>query len=540
MASNSHFAKTPNINIPRSKFNMCWDHATSWKHGELIPIACFDILPGDTMNLSIASLIRMSTPIVPIMGNIDTYIHAFFVPMRLVWENTAKFFGENDSTAGPQTTVYSIPTYDIGDGGLTKYSVGHYLGKPLIDSEISQEVSCLKERAYCLIWNEWYRAQQLQNPVIINLGGKFDGSYGAIGAKDGHAILSDFAPFNVCKKFDYFTAATISPQYGEAVSLPLGSYAPIVLQNNSNVNINSVAYSGLSFTNAETAATGGKTAKVGTQISGKGVTPANIPLLADLSEATAAKINDIRYAFQVQKYLERSNFGSRFFEMLAVHYGVTSPDSRLQRPEYLGGTKFGININQVLSTADAQAGSTTKLGQTGAVSVTGNKSHLFNKGFVEPGFVMILMSQKHDRSYSQGILREDLKTNRFEIYSPEFANLGDQEIKIEELYAEVNDGSVFGYQEHWAEYRYRPSQVSGDLDPNSVNPLDFWTLADKYTNRPVLGPSFIEEDRNALSRCLVTGSNGPDYIGDFYFDCVAIREMPTYSIPGLVDHFGVM
>lgn len=529
MANNSHFAKTPNITIPRSKFSMNWDHATSWKHGELVPIACYDILPGDTMNMTLSSLIRMSTPIVPIMGNIDTYIHAFFVPMRLVWDHTAEFFGENKETAGPQEDVYEIPSYDAGDGLVTVGSLAHYLGKPVTSSDNGVYVSALKERAYFLIWNEWYRAQQIQDPYIINTGD--DGSNG-IATRRGTTAYPNSALEKVCKKFDYFTAATISPQYGNAVELPLGTFAPVVAYPN---NAGMVA-SGTPTLNAASSSRANPKPLTFTSNS------SNVQgtLQVDLSAATAAKINDIRYAFQVQKYLERSNFGSRFFEMLAVHYGVTSPDSRLQRPEYLGGTKFAININQVLSTADAAAGTTTKLGQTGAVSVTGNKSHLFNKGFVEPGFVMILMSQKHDRSYSQGYLREDLKKNRFEIYSPEFANLGDQEVKTIELYNGASADSIFGYQEHWAEYRYRPSQTSGLLDPSVTGSLNYWTLAEKFTSVPSLSDTFIRENRDDLTRCLVTGANGPDYIGDFYFDCTAIREMPTYSIPGLVDHFGVM
>lgn len=556
--SNAHFARTPNISIPRTKMKQSFTHKTSFQFGKLIPIDAFEVLPGDTFKLKLSSLIRMSTPIAPIMDNIECSIHAFFVPMRLIWEHAEEFYGANKTSAGYQQTNYTIPSVllDLNDSGVDGpevMSVCDYLGKPLAlasDTAEVTSVSILKERAYALIWNEWYLAEQVMNPIIINKGDR-DGttdyfSDGAIGSRNGTDWLptSKSGVLPVCKKFDYFTAATIAPQYGEAVLLPLGAEAPIKFdpahEGEDYITVlddgDWVGFDGsLSTVYGE----GGRLLDSSDQ-------PVAIDnskhLYADLSQATAATVNDIRYAFQVQKYLERSNFGSnRFFEILANHYGVTSPDARLQRPEYLGGHKFLINVNQVLSTAGQETGSTTKLGATGAVSVTGDIVSLFTKGFVEPGYVMILLDTKQDHTYSQGVLREDSRQTRFEFYSPEFANLGDQEIKNKEIFAgtEEDDG-VFGYQEHWAEYRYRPDRVSGLLNPNASESLDFWTLADKFATLPRLNEQFITENRSNIARALATGETGPDFIADFYFDYTAVRPMPAYTIPGLIDHFGAM
>ena len=246
------------------------------------------------------------------------------------------------------------------------------------------------------------------------------------------------------------------------------------------------------------------------------------------------------YAFQLQKYLERANYGSRFFEVLAVHYGVTSPDARLQRPEYLGGYHFRINVDQVLNATGKTDTDQTQLGQKGAVSVTADRHFGFEKAFTEPGYIYILAYTKQDRSYSDMVLREDIKTNRFEFYSPEFANIGDQEVLRFELSGKATTDDVFGYQEAWAEYRFRPNRVSGDLNPGITGSQPYWTLADDYATVPQLGSYWITEDRTNVARALATGSNGPDFLCDWYYEDYAARLMPVYSIPGLIDHVGSM
>lgn len=538
------FSMAPNISVPRSLFKMPFNHSTSFDHGKLVPIDCFEILPGDEFKCNFSALIRMSTPIAPIMSNIKAHVHVFFVPMRLVWDHTKEFYGENKTSAGYQTYSYSIPQA-VYNAHTDPKAVSAYLGKPITSVNAGVNVSVLKERGYFLIWNEYYRAQQLQNPVLISTGDT--GTIGTI--TQGHGLVEGtgsnitigFGTYcmNVCKEFDYFTACTTAPQYGSAVSLPLGTTAPVIGVLNSGSASASTSYS------IQYQYNGSSAGAVLGNVTGRdssGTTRGQ--LFADLSNATAASINSIRYAFQVQKWLERANFGSRFFEMLNLHYGVTSPDARLQRPEYLGGTEFYINVDQVVATANGidDLNISSSLGQTGAVSVTGIKNkNLFNKAFVEPGYVYVLISTTQERLYSQGVLREDTRSDRFDFYFPEFANLGDQVVKNKEIYLNSsNNEGEFGYQEHWAEYRYRSNRVSGVLNPNVNGSLGFWTLAEKYNSLPTLSNSFIMENRDNLVRALVSGSDGPDYIADFHFDYTAIREMPLYTIPGLVDHFGTM
>lgn len=538
-----HFSSMPNISIPRSRWKVPFSHPFTMNHGQLIPVDCFEVVPGDGFAGRYSLVIRMSTPIAPIMGNIKAKLVAFYVPMRLLWEHTEEFYGANKTSAGYQQTTYKIPATSIFRAGIPVGSVSHHLGKPICSYNAGSNygvASVLKERAYWFIWSEWYRAQQLQDPFIMNKGDfVVNVSSGQpIGTISGQIRNFASMPAQVCKQFDYFTACTLSPQYGAAVSLPLGSYAPVI-------GINASGNIAHGFTGSDVSTTGSVPAigVAGQFISHDSTSGAAIKFDVDLSQATAATINSIRYAFQLQKYLERSNYGSRFFEMLNAHYGVTSPDARLQRPEYLGGFEFPIVVQQVLSTAGYQAGTSTEVGQPGATSVTAVKRHLFTKDFVEPGYLMVMLSTTIDgRAYTQGLMREDFLLDRFEHYSPEFANLGDQAILNKEIYlaGDDNDDKVFGYNEHWAELRYRKNYASGLLDPAASGSLNYWTLADNYQSRPSLCASWIVESRDEITRCLVTGSTGPDYICDMYAEYTATREMPVYTIPGLVDHFGVM
>lgn len=580
MAS-SHFSVMPNINIGRTRWNMTYDRPTTFQHGRLIPLDAIPVLPGDTFKLTLSSLIRMSTPIAPIMDNIRANIYAFFVPMRLVWEHTKEFFGENTTTAGPQLTSYYIPRMNYGTA-LTKAadvgSIAHYLGKPYIPSakyftSEPPKVSVLKERGYLRCFNEWFRAEQFQDPILVSMADTGDISSSSFTFYDN--TTTNFADWTgkvlpVCKQFDYFTSATLSPQYGPSVEVPLGDYAPLgLLYDNDDY---AVAYQPYEFDKdnkiwyddelnghivfgrdgsqgnlhiepdgsshyANLGYVGNTTAQVDF-VSGLGF---KTNIVANLTNATAASINTLRAAFAAQRFLERSNFGTRYNEYLKAHFGVNPPTGLLQMTELIGEHHFNINIQQVLSTADASDSSTTKLGQPGANSTTGDKCVLFKKGFVEHGFVFIMLSTTHDRHYTQGFLREDLKADMLEIYHPEFATLGDQSIKSLEIYANkdmANVDGVFGYQEHWAEYRYRPSRATGLLDPNVPNSLSYWTLTDTFSTEPDLGSKFLQEDRSALSRALVTGVNGPDFVGDFYFDFDVVRPMPLYSMSGRIDHVG--
>lgn len=597
-------SKMPNVSIPRTRFKMPFNHATSIYHGDFVPIDCMEIIPGDEMSLKLSDLIRMSNPIVPIFGNIKMKIAAFFVPWRLIWKDTEKFYGDpsNHNTVQSITPVnptsvrfpyYAAPAYSLmGTSGFAdKYarSVTNYMGKPIIrqDSFITAgtvgqdgvkagalpEIGCLKEAAYYCVWNEYIRPSGLIEPCILNIQSGGNASLG--NDYNNVSLLYGSEVLKVTKDPDYFTACTLAPQFGDSMTLPLGSFenadlavnfvrggtGSFILPNNAVASSGLYNVSGSSLNLAP----GDRAPINNMEYNGTNYVGKYVVSTAGLQLGT---INELRYAIQVQKYLERSNYGSRYFEILNAHYGVTSPDGRLQRPDYLGKASFYINVNQVLSTAGAAADASSKLGQPGAVSVTGHSDHLFTAAFTEPGYLLICAWTRFDRSYMSGILREDLKKYRFDFYSPEFANLGDQAVKELELrtydgynpnsdeYRFVDGDKVFGYQEHWAEYRYRKDRISGilnsDIAQHGGSVLDMWTLGENFNNygsdgagNPLTdflaqGVDFLMEDRQALARALVTGDNGPDYLCDFYFEYIVTRELPLVTIPGLMDHFGVL
>ena len=593
MAGNqAFFANKPNINIGRTRWNMTFDHPTAWQHGKVIPIACIPMLPGDSINMcKVSSLIRMNQPIVPIMDNIRASLYAVWIPQRLVHKNCKKFYGENEETAGPQLTNYKIPSMGFGTRACEAGSISNYLHKPIVkvgtEWTDALEVSVLKERCYYLAWNNLFRAQQFTAPVSINLNdysgnevGNYD--FGICNKVSGHTYTQNFfgdyvgqwnsKPLPCGKQFDYFTSATLQPQYGPTIDIPLGDYAPLgVLYDEDgtalsytpkaydsnikewiNAKGNSVyfGYSGASVDPAEFAFLGNNdhTGQLEVHYADESIFPGDgfpddefkTNLIVDLSNATAASINTLRAAFAAQRFYERSIYGSRYYEYLQVHYSVNPPLGLLDYPELLGEHHWNINIQQVLSTAGAADDDSTKLGQPGANSTTGDSARLFKKSFVEHGFLMILLTTTHDRHYTQGFLREDLKREMLEIYHPEFATLGDQAIYRNEIFAKDGQSNdvTFGYQEHWAEYRYRPSRATSVLDPQSSSGMSMWTLTESLAD-PQLGNNFIYETREALASSLVTGVESPfDYIGDFYFDIDIIRPMPLYSVPGRIDHVG--
>lgn len=561
---NVHFSSMPNISISRSRIPLKQSLKGSFNFGKLVPLDALPVYPGDDFAKIIAKgVIRMSQPIVPIMDDIECNLYAFFVPYRLLWNNFEDWYttGNYNKKQGDPIQLGTNPPYDrvpnisLFTTGNTSGSIANYFGKPVVNQDSTKTaygiVNVFKERAYFTIWSDWFIPRQLVTsvPDKSSTGGTL-GQY-VIGTSTTQVFPSS-ALLPVCKSFDYFTAATLSPQYSSgAVTIPLGTTAPVVAGNSIHSmgnyikfnNINSASGSYPLFSTMSSSGTGPTYLKVGTSPT-SGVTTnfvQNTNLEVDLSQASAATINALREAFAVQKYCERSNYGNRFFEAIVAHFGVTSPDARLQRSEYFGHAKFLINVDQVVSTAGYAVGASQQVGAPGAISITGFKHSLGSKGFVEPGLVVMLMSTRQvHHTYSQGIMREDSKLTKFEWFSPEFANLGDQATLSKELYlgGNSNDEDVFGYQEHWAEDRYRPARVCGLLDPNVTGSLDYWTLADKFSARPNLNANFIFENRDNLSRCLTTASTGPDFIYDIEIDYVADRPMPVYTIPGLIDHFG--
>lgn len=534
MANQKNFAITPSVSISRSKFRRPSQHKTSFNLGSIVPIYLdSDILPGDTVSLDLASLIRMSTPIFPLMDNIFIDYYAFFVPNRLVWDDWKKFMGENTTSYGAVSEP-TFPTINIGSLGtpVSLGSLGDYFGLPTISNINNMLVSALPGRAYYLIYNEWFRDQNLIPPFVIN---KTSNSLLYSGDSGYNSVLCKAA-----KESDYFTRALPYAQKGAPVSLPLGSKAPIIANGVTMTDLGGQlrvdGYSGFNLLGTSTAA--GQVELMSGTGTGTGHYITKTNLVADLSTATAATINQLRFAFQYQKFLEKDAlYGSRYWEILKGHFGITAPDASLQRPELLGHFRQHINIDQVLQTTGAAPDDTSTLGSPGANSVSGKSEHLISKSFVEHGILMILAVARHDQTYGQGINRMWSRTRRTDFYFPVFANLGAQEIKRREIYADDSGAnSVFGYQEAWAEYRYKPSLVTGLLNPSVPNSMAPWTLANNFGSAPSLSQSFIEQDRNNISRALVTGDTGPDFIADFYFDAVYVRPMPMYSVPGLIDH----
>ena len=541
MANNYSFSVMPSVSISRSRFERKNQHKTSFNLGDIIPIYVDEVLPGDTRSMDMAALVRMSTPIAPIMDNIYLDFFAFFVPNRIVWDHWKEFMGENNESAGIPTTEYSIPYLTDMDGvGFESGSNADYFGLPVDESVIGlagsvvNRISVLPFRGLAKIYNRWFRNQNVIAPLAVQTGDTNEVLVGEY-LNDGYSKFASLKS-NVLKASklpDYFTSALPYAQKGQAVSIPLGTTAPVLVKNETTG-------AALSSGNTLTLTNNAQVNTTSTiRVSSSGLTSWSGSLIADLSNATAATINQLRYAFQLQKLLEKDAlYGTRYWEILAAHFGITSPDASLQDPEYLGGKRMNINIDQVLSTAGYEPDETTKTGQPGANSVSGFKGSLFTKSFTEHGYLFILAVARHDQTYGQGINRMWSRSSRYDFYFPVFANLGAQDVKLKEIFAlgENTDENIFGYQEAWAEYRYKPSIVSGLLKPSVTNNLGFWTLANNFDAAPTLSQSFIEQDRDNIARALVSGSTGPDFIADFYFRDVAVRPMPVYSIPGLIDH----
>lgn len=522
MASQKQFNLTPTVSITRSKFKRPSQHKTTFKLGEIVPIYVDEVLPGDTRSINVAGLVRMATPITDLMDNIHLDLYAFFVPNRLLWNDWKKFMGENTSGAGAMTDDLTIPQVSItGDFRVRSGSLGDYMGLPLEINSGSLSVSALPGRAYVLIYNEWFRDQNIIAPNYV-----YTDSSGAIG---GGALNGYYMDLLVAAKdSDYFTRALPYAQKGNAVTLPLGTKAPIYLDGQEGV------YSGVTIK-----ASGDGTDKAYLEgYNGSGQITGQV--WANLSTATAATINDLRFAFAYQKLLEKDClYGTRYWELLKAHFGITAPDASLQRPQYLGGKRVHINIDQVLSHSGFAADDSQEVGAIGGVSVTGFNNNLFTFSSVEHGQLMILAVARHDQSYSQGVNRMWSRKKRYDFYFPVFANLGQQSILNKEIYAQGTsaDDETFGFQEAWAEYRFKPSITTGKLNPNAGASLPYWTLTNKFNALPTLGKVFIEQGRENISRVLTTGdSAGFDFIADFLFDETAVRPMPMYSIPGLIDH----
>lgn len=551
---NSHFSKNPHVDIQRSRFDRSSSVKLSFNVGDLIPFYVDEVLPGDTFSIDTSKLVRMQTLVTPVMDNmyLDTYY--FFVPNRLVWDHWQNFCGENTDSAWVPQTEYKIPTIGLHPEH-TIGTIADYMGIPINYSGAAPSVyvNALPFRAYALIWNEWFRDQNLQDPQFVPTGDNspFWNNYHD---KPLYQACLGLKPLKAGKFRDYFTSCLPSPQKGPDVLLPLGDRAPVIPMQPS---IDFDFYNGgdrmqpmrwADSSDGSAAVKSGFRPVVGTP-TGTGVgdtttsvtnyTPAYISnLWTDLTQATSATINQIRLAFTIQRIYEKDARGGTYYiDILANHFGVTSPDSRLQRPEYLGGNRMLINVNQVVQNSES---ATTPQGTTTAYSLTVDNHSDFTHSFVEHGFLIGLCVARYDHTYQQGLERFWMRKQRFDFYWPSLANIGEQPVYNYEIYCQDSEDAnsgVFGYQEAWADYRYKPNRVAGEMRSGIDKSLDVWHLADKYAQLPTLSDTWIQEDKTNVDRCLaVTSQVSNQLFGDFYVHNICTRPMPLFSIPGLIDH----
>lgn len=544
-----HFSNVPEVKIGRSKMHIPNTHTGSGNAADLIPIFCDNLIqPGDSVKMKMSSIIRMMTPLVPVMDNAWADIMFFFIPKRLVWDHWANFWGENDTEPWIQKTEYSVPKLKAPDNGWTVGSLAEKFGFPI--GVGGYEVDALPIRSYCKLWNDWFRDENLKNPAYISTGdsltqgtdiSEYDtqNPYDYVtGAETGAACLK------VAKPHDYFTAALPGLQKGPDVYIPLGDSAPVVgaeydgiitvQQEQTELIGKKMALVTNVSTNWQTLPGGNEPNSIATMGNSK-----VIGLAADLSQAVGATITQLRQAFAIQRFYEAlARGGSRYIEIIRNVFGTTAPDYRLQRSEYIGGCRIPINVSQVIQ-SDAGATDATPLGHTGAYSLTADrKDDLFNHAFVEHGCLIGVMCIRTDHTYSQGIERQYTKFKLFDYYTPQLSNISEQAILNKEIYtqATAEDEEAFGYQEAWAEYRSHKNIVTGELRVDAPQSLSAWTYADYYTELPRLGDEWIDETKDNIERTIAV-QNHDQFFFDFYFAPVYTRPMPIYSIPGLTSHF---
>lgn len=556
--SQYQFSLNPSVNIPRCSIRRPFSHKTTIDAGKLYPLYCEEVLPGDTFNVNASIVARLTTPIVPFMDNLYLDCHFFFVPYRLVWDNWTKFCGEQDN---PSDSIdYTVPCLNaVNSDGFTVGTIYDYFGLPTgVGPTANTDISALPFRAYNLVYQEWYKDEDLQNSPTISTG-------------DGPDPLAYYSLLRRNKRKDMYTSARPWPQKGDNIVMPLGERAPVVgdgtalglMGKNSGNNLIDI---GLVRTTSQPyyqAVSGAVGKAIGDAVSssastGNGTGIANngtvvgvttdktkSGIYADLSGATSASINDLRTAFQLQKFLEASaRGGTRYTELLYTMFGVVNPDARLQRPELLGTFSIPVVVNSVPQSSATQSGSSPQ-GNLAAFATAVGRKHCFDKSFTEFGVVLGLVSIRSDLTYQQGLARMWSRRTRWDFYWPMFAHLGEQAILNQEIYYQGRevvdtdnvriDKKPFGYCERWAEYKFSPSKITGQMRSTYSQPLDYWHLAQKFDALPTLNSAFIQENP-PVSRVLAV-TDAPAFVVDSFFDQNCVRPMPLFSIPGLIDHF---
>lgn len=545
-----HFNQIPEMKASRTRFNRDQTILTTFDSGKLIPFYVDEVLPGDTFNVNTAAIIRMSTPKYPVMDDAFIDFYYFYCPNRILWKHFKQFMGEVESKPWLPAKEYKVPELIINGTKDTaipnEESILDYMGVPT-KIKATFKINALPIRAYVMIWNEFFRDENVDNAATWT-----DGDEDLYYADDRNSLdnILKYAQqggrcLPVNKFHDYFTSCLPYPQRGPAVTLPMEGNAPVGIYKNAeltelgtlggkqtiyfnqsntgdyapgieNVNINS------GRGNSLVSGSSSKTARVD-----------DLAYLgANLSAVTAATINDLRKAVAVQQYYEAlARGGSRYREQVQALWNVTISDKTVQIPEYLGGGRYHININQIVQTAE---NNNSPLGETGAMSVTPINESSFTKSFEEHGFVIGVCCVRHNRSYQQGLERFWSREDRLDYYVPQFANLGEQPVKKKEimLTGTSTDEETFGYQEAWADYRMKPNRVSGLMRSNATAPLDFWHYADNYATVPTLSQGWMEEGKNEIARTLVI-QNEPQFFGAIRVANKTTRRMPLYSVPGL-------
>lgn len=533
-----NFGLIPRANVPRSMFSRAMTHKTTLDAGWLVPIFVDEVLPGDSFNLNATLFARMSTPIFPLMDNLHLDSFWFFVPNRLVWNNWVKFMGEQDNPG--DSISYVMPKQTTPAGGYAVNSLQHYMGLPTVGVLAAGATithSALFLRAYNLIWNQFFRDENLQNSAVVDKG-------------DGPDTITNYTLLKRGKRHDYITSCLPWPQKGgTSVTLPLGTSAPVygtgkslgLVQAGAAMGASMVSTGMFGYTSHYNTNTGTAGAQTGPATAGQsiGVVTSGVSgLYADLSTATAATINQLRQSFAIQELLERdARGGTRYTELIKSHFGVINPDFRLQRAEYLGGASTPISINSIAQTSATVSGQTPLATLSAMGTAIGRRSG-FNQSFTEHGMIIGLVSVRADLSYQQGLRKMWSRDNRYDFYTPEFANLGEQAVLNKELYVRGNgaagDDLVWGYQERWAEYRHLPSLITGLFASTAAGTIDGWHLAQNFTALPTLNSTFIQETP-PMDRILAVGAaaGGKQFLFDAFIECKTVRPIPMNSIPGL-------